>query len=174
MECHRCKERAAVAAGKFKGVAFEQTPCGQCELRECSIGTLAFDDEMASDEPDAVLSPYPDEHEAEQMLPVSVMTSALAVLLALDAPTRDALCKRHLGARYREIAQEQGVTLAAVEMRHKRALQRWPELQALFPAKVAKQARRKRVVRSSGTLAAQKCSANKGEQGVAVLISSVG
>jgi hypothetical protein len=54
-------------------------------------------------------------------------------------------------------------------MRHKRALQRWPELQALFPAKVAKQARRKRAVRS-GTLAVQECSANNGEQGVAALV----
>jgi len=33
--------------------------------------------------------------------------------------------------------------MKAPEMRHKRALKKWPELQALFPVKAAKQARRR-------------------------------
>ena len=45
MECHRCEHREAVAAGKYAGVAWEKTPCAQCELREDSNYTIAYDAE---------------------------------------------------------------------------------------------------------------------------------
>ncbi len=108
------------------------------------MGTLAYDEGRATQAQIVEDLPFPEEVEAaEAKMPVSVMTTALAMLMALDARTRDVLCQRFLGARYREIAEAQGVTMAAVELQHKRALKKWPALQALFPVKVAKQAQRK-------------------------------
>lgn len=143
MTCHRCEHQADVAAGKYRNVPYRQTPCGRCQWRERSSEfTIAFDEGRAAAVPVAGEVPFPEE-EPEDNLPVSVMTAALAMLMALRSGTRDALCQRYLGALYREIATMQGVTMAAIEIRHKRALERWPELRALFPVKVAKQARRK-------------------------------
>ena len=43
MECHRCPHAEAVRAGKYRGRAYEETPCAACELRESSAFTLEFD-----------------------------------------------------------------------------------------------------------------------------------
>ncbi len=164
MECHRCKHRAALAAGKYREVAFEQTPCARCELRIREGYEVPFledreptDDDVDEGDP-TVESKYRanwrdyatmDRHffdepeEDEPVMPVAVMREAIARLLMLDPKTRDVICMRYAGVRYHEIARRLGVTVAAAEVRHRRALERWAPLKALFPEKTAKQRRRK-------------------------------
>jgi DNA-directed RNA polymerase specialized sigma24 family protein len=162
MMCHRCEHQDAIRAGKFRGKRFEETPCATCDWREpSSVFTIPFDDARAAATPVDGEQPFPEEADAEELkVPMSVMTAALAMIMALRARTRDALCDRYLGKLYREIAGMQGVTVAAIEVRHKRALERWPELRALFPLKVAKQARRRPHCRRGGRR-------SRAEQGVA-------
>lgn len=162
MTCHRCEHQAVIRAGKFRGKRFEETPCARCEWREPgSAFTIEFDEGRAAATPVDGEEPFPEEADAEELkIPMSVMTAALAMIMALRARTRDALIDRYLGKLYREIAGMQNVTVAAIEMRHKRALERWPELRALFPLKVAKQQRRRPHCRRGGRI-------SRVEQGVA-------
>ena len=146
MECHKCPYAEAVAAGKYRKLPFEKTPCGTCELKESSAFTIAFDESRApSVEIFAEAAPFAEEVVAtpEARLPISVLTEALAQILSMPTAVRDAVCMRYSGMSYREIADRQGVTAAAVEMRHWRAMRRWPALRALFAEKSAKQMRRK-------------------------------
>ena len=144
MECHRCPHRAAIDAGKYAGVAFERTPCAACELRENSDHTLEYDETRAS-----AADPGGRTQEREEpMLPVAVMREIVVALLTMPNETRNAICWRYAGLKYRDVGKVRNVTGAAVEMRHKRALERWPVLKALFPEKVAKQGRRRKAVRN--------------------------
>ena len=172
MECHLCSHRAAVAAGKLRGVPFEQTPCSRCELRDRSrygfVVPFKEDGGLRDEEPHdeqrfirrgqidwssyaTVDVPFPEEYEEEDpRLPLSVMGEAVTRLMSLAPKTRDVVCWRFAGMRYREIARRLGVTMAAAELRHRRALVQWPALRALFAEKAAKQCRRKPHVRHNG------------------------
>lgn len=145
MECHRCAHAAAVAAGKYRRRAYEESPCAKCELVERSDHTLAYDDERPGVAGAEGLQGPTDAPEPEEdgLVPISVMSAAVAVLLRLPAPVRDVVCWRFQGVGYREIALRQSVTIGAVENRHRRAMQKWPELRALFAEKAAKQRRRR-------------------------------
>ncbi len=146
MECHKCPHAEDVAAGKYARVPYEETPCGSCELKEVSLFTLAYDESRAKTEEPFIDSPNLQPSPAgteDDRLPVSVMAEAVGLLLRLPRPVRDVVCQRFMGTSYREIARSQGVTVGAVENRHRRAMQRWPELRALFAEKAAKQIRRK-------------------------------
>ena len=152
MECHRCPHREDVEAGKYRRVPFEKTPCASCQLVERSEHTIAFDEGRPAKQ-DAPAEEFwlPEDPEPEEThLPVSVMSEALAALLSLRPTTRDVVCWRYVGMKYREIALIEGITMAAVELRHRRALRKWPELHALFEEKLAKQKRRKPHRRSYG------------------------
>jgi DNA-directed RNA polymerase specialized sigma24 family protein len=83
------------------------------------------------------------EEKEEKMLPLDVMRSAMTGLMTLKPELRDVVCWRYLGLTYPEIAERQGVTVACVEKRHRRAMEIWPALKELFPEKVAKKKRRK-------------------------------
>ena len=170
MECHRCVNQAAVKAGRYRGVAFEMTPCGCCELRERVRFEVPYKEDggLRDDEPHDEQSfvrrgqvdwssyatvdvPFAEEYEeAEPVLPLAVMGEAVARLMALAPKTRDVVCWRFAGMRYREIARRLGVTMAAAELRHRRALVQWPALRALFAEKAAKQCRRKPHLRHNG------------------------
>ena len=151
MECHRCEHREAVRAGKYARVAFQDTPCAKCELKENSEFTMAYDEERETAKSvtggqwtlDETQNPDAGS-EDEERLPISVMREIVAALLTMPTEIRDAVCWRYAGFKYQDVAKVQNVTMAAVEVRHTRALRRWPVLQALFPAKVARQARRRR------------------------------
>jgi len=156
MECHRCEHRAEVAAGAFAAKPFDETPCARCELKENSQHTIEFDegrrDERVTNSVsgahglrDAALtglvSAPPDSGDVQ--LPLSVMHELVTTLLELPPIARDTLCWRFCGFKYGDIAAIQGVTVAAVEMRQRRVLRKYPALGALFPVKVAKQKRRR-------------------------------
>jgi hypothetical protein len=147
MQCHLCDHREAVEAGRFAGVPFADTPCGQCTLTESSAGTLAFVENQGGKNPQ-ISEPTSlttgDQTFNERMVPVSVVMGLVSGLLSLPPDALTILALRWQGFKYRELAQMQGVTTAAVELRHKRILDSWPLLRALFPVKSGKQARRKR------------------------------
>lgn len=144
MECHRCSHAAEVRDGRWRGVRWERTPCSRCELVQSSAGTKEYKDNMAIDEG----APKPwefeeaPESEKEEMLPLAVMAQAVAGLMSMDSLTREVVCQRYMGKRYRLIAEAHGVSTAAAEHRHARALVRWPALREMFAAKWAKQERK--------------------------------
>jgi hypothetical protein len=145
MTCHNCIHMIGFKAGKYKDVPFEQTPCSQCELKDTSHLGSPYDEGRRAPEP-MCEGVYGDGREAddELLMPVSVLSEVVALLMWMPPVTRDVVCRRHQGWPYREIAEALGVTVAAVEMRHRRALVRWPVLRTLFLVKTAKQARRAR------------------------------
>jgi len=163
MECHRCKDRVDIEAGKYAQVAYGETPCAKCHLNENSDLTMEYVQDM-----EARIQNPPSYAEAtagmvarmgndglqtsdlrlqadEEVLPVSVMSEVVFRLLSMTPETRDAVCWRFAGMSYQDIAILQGVTVAAVEKRHWKAMKKWPALRAMFATKVAKHGRRKSV-----------------------------
>jgi hypothetical protein len=161
MECHRCVHREDMAAGKFRDVPFEKTPCSQCELVERSEHTIAFDEERgpggirlcqgsggqggqwASAFAKAPADRVGSGEGGDDRVPISVMSEAVAQLLTMPRTLRDIVCWRYAGMKYRDIAAVFGVTTKAIERRHQRALDAWPVWRALFAWKAAKRKRRK-------------------------------
>jgi len=138
MECHKCLHAAAVAAGEFQHLPFEETPCAKCTLAEESGKYPLYFDETLSgtpDSPDAIPADDP-------RLPLSVLTDFIRLFMAMPVKTRDIICMRFAGVSYKEIAVAQGIRPSTVEIIHRRALLRWPVLQHLFKEKVVKQTRR--------------------------------
>ena len=146
--CHKCEHAAAVAAGKYRNVPWDRTPCAACGLRETSLGTLPVDEDpfgTACGDGGVSVAAGSAEwsgHGEAETLPVSVMGSVVRGLLSLPPRARDTVCLRYQGRTYREIAELLGSTVSAVEMQHWRAMRAWPDLRALFPAKAKRQARR--------------------------------
>ena len=139
MECHRCPHSEAVESGRYAGIPFSATPCGKCELTEDSTYTLEYDPERGAKAPAVGGSAStPERH-----MPESVLRDFIVIMLSLPPRARDALCLRYAGLKYAEIAKMHGVTTAAIELRHRRALKQHHELEALFPIKTAKQKVRK-------------------------------
>ena len=141
MECHRCPHRKDVESGKYRRAPFRDTPCAGCELEDGLRYVIEYDDTRAGSGGSGGV-PFPGEREEEDQLPLSVMADAVAALLSLRPHIRDVVCWRYAGMKYRDIAVLQGVTVAAVELRHRRALKKWPALKDLFAEKAAKQKRR--------------------------------
>ena len=146
MECHKCEHRAAVEAGKFRGMAFEDTPCAFClgpaesatpvsfSDAVAGVGALSAEasvpDQVASDEdPSADATPV-----AGNTLPVSVLVSALAAFLTLPDMDLRMVRLRRRGLSYEAIAMVVGSSPKAVSCRFKRLFERWPLLACLFPA----------------------------------------
>ena len=153
-ECHKCPHRQEIDAGKYAKTPFRRTPCGKCELRECSLRTMAVDPDRPVFDPGAqrggtapgqagdglyVDVPFPEEAEAgEAKLPVGVMEELVSRLLSLPQEVRDVVCWRFVGLEYKEIARKQRTTTAGAEARHRRAMRLFPELRELFILKTAR------------------------------------
>lgn len=149
--------------GEFAQVAYSNTPCAKCHLNENSDLTMEYVQDMESRiqnppsyvEATAGMVARMGDNEAqtsdishlpeEEVLPVSVMSEVVFRLLSMTPETRDAVCWRFAGMSYQDIAILQGVTVAAVEKRHWKAMKKWPALRAMFATKVAKHGRRKSV-----------------------------
>ena len=161
MECHLCEHQGAVNAGVYRGVAFGQTPCARCKLEEKPAFDLLFRDEVGTDSGREAADgsrparltldecstrdvPFPEEEcDDDPMVPLSVMSEVVSRLLAMPPLTRDVICWRFAGMPYRRIARMLGVSMAAAENRHWRAMEQWPVLRVLFAQKATKQVRRK-------------------------------
>lgn len=155
MECHKCPERAAVESGNFKRVAFDETPCAKCELKESSERTMEYVQERESrsrnsefrmEDAGPQVAGLRAQVEEEQ-LPLSVMNELVVRLMSMSPESRDVVCWRFSGMSFREIAAAQGITVAGAEVRLWRAMEKWPELRALFATKLARHGRRKPVAR---------------------------
>jgi len=137
--CHNCEHATAIAAGEYEGKDWKEIPCYACDVMSGSGFAIEFDEERQG-------SAHQDDHGEpvpEDRLPVSVMREVVIGLLKLRPELRDVVAWRFAGMPYRDIALAQGVTQACAEKRHRRAMELWPALRALFPRKVAKQAVRK-------------------------------
>lgn len=152
MECHKCPERAAVESGNFKRVAFDETPCAKCELKESSERTMEYVQERESRSQNSEFRDDPQTSDLrpqteEERLPLSVMNELVVRLMSMSPESRDVVCWRFSGMSFREIAAAQGITVAGAEVRLWRAMEKWPELRALFATKLARHGRRKPVAR---------------------------
>lgn len=136
--CHTCAYKAAVDAGMYKDRKWEDTPCASCE-----IATGGFAVEYNEEQLDEDTYMMKSEEGLKAHLPVEVMGQFVTGLLSLRPELRDVVSMRFSGLKYEEIAEKQGVTMACVEKRHRRAMELWPALRGMFPEKVAKRKRRK-------------------------------
>lgn len=165
--CHSCEHAGAIAEGKYAGKAWEDIPCSGCDVMSGAGFAIEFDEARLRAGVNTGTTPrqeWPhgagrpqlqgvaggEEDASEDRLPVSVMQEIVVGLLKLKPELRDVVAWRFAGMRYGDIALAQGVTRACAEKRHRRALQLWPALRALFPRKVAKQTMRKKHERSEG------------------------
>jgi DNA-directed RNA polymerase specialized sigma24 family protein len=143
-ECHKCEHGADVADGKYRRIPFDETPCAACVLSESPGSVIEFDPERDAGELSDGLQA------SEEMIPVDVLRCFVVSLLELRPELRDVVCWRFSGLMYKEIAEIQGVTTAAVEARHRRAMKIWPELEKMFVEKVVKHRRRLEKKRGKG------------------------
>lgn len=166
MECHRCPNRMKIENGEFAQVAYSETPCAKCELKENSDLTMEYIPDMESgiENPPsfAKASSFAEAtadktagmevrmgnigpQTEEKLLPLSVMNELVVRLMSMPTEIRDVVCWRFTGMSFVDIAAVQGVTMAGAEARLWRALKKWPELRALFATKLARHGRRKPV-----------------------------
>ena len=138
MECHKCKHRAAIEAGEFRGVAFEQTPCAQCDGSVSERYALLFQelsptDETLSPEPSVPDQAFPEEEPAAPLLPVSALVIAVEAILSLPELDLQVLKLKRKGYTHTEIGNAMGFGQRAIACRFNRVLMRCPVLAALFP-----------------------------------------
>ena len=152
--CHSCEHAADIAKGKYAGRAWAEVPCAGCNVMSGAGFAIEYDEgrggfavgsarlAVGSEEEDLECH---EDHESreEERLPVSVMREIVIGLLKLKPELRDVVAWRYAGMKYDDIAIVQGVTRACVEKRHRRAMEVWPALRALFPRKSGKQLMRK-------------------------------
>jgi DNA-directed RNA polymerase specialized sigma24 family protein len=139
MICSKCEWDGRVQAGEFKDRPWEETPCARCEFEEDSTWTFEYDDDRPPLEEGCAGGTA---DVGDPLVPASVLADALRLFLSLPRDALDVIHLRFGGMPYREIAEKLGVGVAAVEVRHKRALEKVPALKALFPKKIGKQAAR--------------------------------
>ena len=148
MECHKCEHRVAVEAGKFRGMAFDETPCARCDGMARASYPLQYREMPDADETAVDGSGVPDlafpEEVQEAVLPMSVLVSTMAAFLSLPDSELRLLCLRYQGWSNVRIGQAMGVSTGAVKMRFIRALRRWPQLTSLFIQTPARQDRQRR------------------------------
>ena len=141
--CHNCQHASAIAEGKYAGAAWEDIPCSDCDVMSGAGFAIEFNEQLKpANEPDG--EAVGENELGEDQLPVAVMREVVVGLLKLKPELRDVVAWRFAGVRYADIALAQGVTEACAEKRHRRALELWPALRALFPRKVAKQDMRRK------------------------------
>ena len=152
-ECHKCRYRADVAAGRYAHLEFAKTPCATCELKDGDSFAIEFNEDLpggAARSRDDGREPlvedvhFADEPDAddERRVPVSVLWELVVTLLTLPPRARDVVCWRYAGYKYGDIARVLHVTKAAVEVRHRKALKQHPLLRCLFPSKSGKHGQR--------------------------------
>jgi DNA-directed RNA polymerase specialized sigma24 family protein len=135
MKCHNCPHSKKVESGAFKNMAFADMPCAACELSEFPEPAIPLNDEVLLQP--AAAAPEEPEHSA-----FDAIAHIITTILLMPPVLRDVICWRYAGFKYQDIALLQNCTAAAVEARHRRAFNQWPELKALFALKMAKQKRR--------------------------------
>jgi hypothetical protein len=143
--CHSCPFKAGVDAGVYENTPWEQVPCASCKLAEGGH-SVEYDEERMEGLEGGVVDftmSEPEESDLVDEMPVDVMREFVTGLLTLPGELRDVVALRYQGLKYDEIAKIQNVTMSCVEKRHRRAMELWPALRAMFSGKIAKQKKRK-------------------------------
>ncbi len=150
--CHDCPTAIEIAQGLHTTTAWQWLPCATCNVMSGVGFSISFNENRADKLQVKEMSGYHSQGEGsatttvndgEKMYPMSVLREMAKGLLSLPGPVRDSVCFRISGLQYKEIGKKMGVTTACAEKRHRRALELFPALKALFPEKIAKQSRRK-------------------------------
>ena len=142
--CHNCETAVEIANGKYQGKKWDELPCATCEVVAETSHAMEYDENRPAANPvNRLQTTDLGGAGAEEMMPVSVLSDAMAELLTMPRELRDLICWRNSGMLYREIGLVLRVSPAAVERRLKRAMKKWPALAAMFAVKAAKQKRRK-------------------------------
>ncbi len=141
--CHDCPVADEIARGEYADAAWEQVPCSTCTVAEKTGFSLEFDDGRLAGDAGEPVGQSPELYDRTQ-LPLDVMRDCVVGLLTLPPELRDVVAWRFGGMSYPDIADAQGVSMAADEKRHRRAMQLWPGLEALFLEKKVKQKWRKK------------------------------
>ena len=141
--CHSCQFSSAVHAGAYANTEWKDLPCAKCDVERGLGGAVEYNDELCP-----AVAPDTGSDSGGECLPLDVMRQVVTGLLTLSPELRDTVAWRFAGLKYGDIALAQGVTMACAEKRHRRAMQLWPELKALFPDKVARRKRRRRKAES--------------------------
>lgn len=147
MNCHQCPHSNNLAAGAFKDLPFEKTPCAKCQLDESSDFTMEYDDRRAASLPAPTAEDPGDDQPVGQEDAVMKLRSVAETLLQLPRKTRDMIFWRLSGLTYQDIAHIEGHTAAAVELRHRRAIAENPALAAIFAEKLQRAQRFNRTTR---------------------------
>lgn len=141
--CHSCPVSGEIARGEHAGSAWEEIPCSTCKVAGKEGFSLKFDEGRLEGDAGEAEAHVPELCD-RTLMPVDVMRDCVVGLLTLPPDLRDVVAWRFAGLTYPEIADAQGVSMAAVEKRHRRAMALWPGLEALFLEKKVKQKRRKK------------------------------
>lgn len=159
MLCHKCPHLDSIQSGDYASSPWKDTPCAKCSFGASPCFIEPFDEENPPEYPASGFPAYsnlsggspsslestllPQEEDPDnKFFPGSMFHEFFQAMLSLEPCLRDIVGWRYQGLTYREIAERQGTSSQLAEMRHKRALREWPVLKALFPAKMARQARR--------------------------------
>jgi hypothetical protein len=132
-----------VQAGAFKDTPWERVPCSRCDLIEDSSQVLEYDDQRTGSKEQSA-SGGNEVTEGVNLMPLSVLAHALRMVFSQSEDAFLILKMRREGRAYKEIAARLGVSVSAVELRHRRILAAQPLLAKLFPAKTRRAACRKR------------------------------
>ncbi|MCC5849946.1 MAG: hypothetical protein JJU29_17810 [Verrucomicrobia bacterium] len=128
---------------------WDEVPCANCKLATGGFA-VEYDEDRLEETWDGTQArgvSVPEDDDLAQDLPIEVMREFVVGLLTLPSELRDVVAMRFRGMKYDDIADIQGVTMACVEKRHRRAMEIWPALREMFPEKIAKKKRRKKAGR---------------------------
>lgn len=149
MDCFHCPHSAAIVRGDYANCSWQDTPCFGCE---CGSGadvqpyreSGSFDEQLVADtRPGPADEAAAGEPESGRY-PLSVLASALDVVLRLSFAEFEILRMRRDGRCWEEIALTLCASVEACQMRMARLVQRDPVLVELVPTLKSKIDRRER------------------------------
>ena len=94
--CHNCETAVAIANGKYRGKKWDELPCATCEVVAERSHAIEYDDGRPAANPENRLQTTDlGGDDAEEMMPVSVLSDAMAELLTMPRDLRDLICRRY-------------------------------------------------------------------------------
>ena len=135
MECHKCPHNQMQA-----GAAYELSACATCDFTDRrNYAEVPYSDEVAARDCAGGAPPRrrpfepAEAEEVELALPLSVLASALRLLLRLPDSLLLLVIDRYRGLSTFEIAARRGLSRRTVQYRTDAALREYPLLKHLFP-----------------------------------------
>ncbi len=136
MECHKCQYSASVKAGTYDRIPWEKTPCARCGLEEKSTYTLCYDERRDKRTVGPVCSLDPEQ--GIETVSGDNVIKLIDFLCEIQPAELEVIRRRLDNETYEQIARAMRTSKSRVEWLQKRACERWPQLWALFPVKVAR------------------------------------